>query len=801
MRQSKPRGRLLAIFVVLFVVAVVAYGVLLAQSRAAYNESFTHQIVAFEIGNNYAQTSAPFDEVPPLGISLGYRSKNGIGKFYRSAWARWHLNLYPVQSFARNSSGAKAFLIVESDIPHDDRKGGSVEFAIGGRTVQTLPLRSHLGSDYRTSDADQRKLLQLVHYSAADARTAWAIPIPLSFVQNNVRTDAEVRTNGFAGIDVRSVGVMLQYTPALSPVFSNPATTTLAGIVILLLLSFAIAFIADRIFRIGGWPATLTTLLLFALAFFNQDQWDFPIWRRLSELVTFANASPALDWNLSPFWAFVPSFVSPIVAAIAVDFHAVGPGVTGVFLKIVFCVAYLYGAVLLASFAQGRRRMLYSTLISLFGAYVLMWGARDIIAVALALTAFALVLRSHLWPAQLFFLLAGSVDEYFLPLMIVPVLTEFSTGRGPLPARLVKSASLILVGFGIFAAQWFLISRAHFAESVTFRLHYHYLEATWQHVVLQTFGENNPISQLLLVHKTAVTLALYLPLALALFVRYARTLFARFETTTEYLRATLPFFSALLGVFFLTYGQVDQQEWFGFISVIGLTAAVTSSRPTLQYFWIFSAVVGVELYAHYGLREFLNPALLQSADFGLITIRSPIDTILILTAVFMILGYVIHALFATRTPLTTQATFYCFVAWMLTTWMSTDFLYGPDLWIAIPSTAAILLAYWYVFDEPPAAALIERLKFFTHSPALAIVIVAAVVLWNPALPFVAALFVLALAGRRPGIIDLCLLFSAMWMSVQERGAIGWTCLLLFAVLLTATALAARRYGTSRIRHA
>lgn len=802
MSDRNRRNRILAVFTAFFLIAVAAYGVLLAQSRVAYNESFTHQMVSFEIGNNYAKASAPFDDVPPYAISVGYRSnKMGIGQFYRTAWARWHLNLYPLVSFARQNTGAKAFLVIESDIPHADVSSASVSFALNGRTVRTLQLSHRLGNEYRSTDADQARDLQLVHYTSADARTAWAFPIPLDLVQSTVRPDIEVRTAGLAGIDVRSVGIMLEYTPALSPVFTNPSTTLLAGIAVLLLLSLAVAFVADRIFRIGGWPALTAMLLLFALALLNQDQWDFPIWRRLSELVTFGHANPALDWNLSPFWAFVPSIVSPIVAAIALYAHAVGPGITGVFLKILFAVAYVYGAVTIAGFAEDRKRTLYTVLISIFGAYLLMWGARDIIAVAIALAAFALALRAHLWPAQILFLLAGSVDEYLLPLMIVPVLAEFASGRGPLPARLAKSAGLALTGFGGFAAQWLLVSRAHFSESVAFRLHYHYLEATWQHVVLQTFGESNPLSNLLLVHKTLVMIAIYLPFAIALVARNFGRLFARCESAAKYLQVNLPFFCALLGIFFLSYGQVDQQEWFGFIAIVALTSAVTRSRAMLQYFFIFSTVAGVELYAHFGLREFLNPNMLQSADFGLITIRSPIDTSLIMTAILLVLGYVVHVFSRSRVALTTPGTFYCFGAWVLAVWTSTDFLFGPDLWIAIAVSAALLFAYWFLFDEAPPQALVERFRFLTRSPALAIVLVAALVMWNPALPFVAALFVIALGNRRPGIVDGSLLFSAMWLAAQPRGAIGWVCLALFIAAFVATAVVAERPATSRIRPA
>jgi hypothetical protein len=390
--------------------------------------------------------------------------------------------------------------------------------------------------------------------------------------------------------------------------------------------------------RIGGLVALVATAATLPVALLTQDPWDLRVWQQLLDIVAFGGGSPVYAWTGTPLWAFLPGVLAPIVAAWNDVVGQVPQIVDIVTLKIALWIAFAYVATQLAGLAPPtwRRPVLFVWLISPFSLYLISWGVRDLASTALALLAIRQCMTKRLILGTLTFAAAASIDEYFVPLLVLPGLVYILT-RERSTASLVKGCSLALLAFAVIAVQWIALGPRYASSVLSFRLGVTFMDTTWQ-FLLQSMGM---LPAFVVNNQQILFIVLYVCLCSPFLARLVRLTIASGVFTAEHAVAiALRPLSGCVGAFFLSYGQADFQEWFGLMALL----QVVSFRRTRMCWLVFAflLIAGLDLYAHVGFREFLSPALFRFHSVGIWAIRGSIDHILIAAC----LGFIAAAVLA-----------------------------------------------------------------------------------------------------------------------------------------------------------
>jgi hypothetical protein len=473
---------------------------------------------------------------------------------------------------------------------------------------------------------------------------AWAFrpycnTVPLT--ANDLTRDEQtvtLETHGYALWSVRSVLMYTTFVPRNGRLFQNRAITLSLAAIVFSLLAICIFMLLRQANRVAGPFGLFAAAATLALSLITQDPWDLRVWQQLLDIVAFGGGSPAYAWTGTPLWAFLPGVLAPISAAWNDVFGQVPQIVDIVTLKIALWIAFSFVATQLAGLAPPawKRSVLLVWLVSPFSLYLVSWGVRDLVSTALALLAIRQCMAKRLILGTLAVGAAASIDEYFVPLLVLPALVYILT-RERATAALVKGCGLAALAFALVAVQWIAVGPRYASSVLSFRLGVTFMDTTWQ-FLLQSMGM---LPAFVANNQQIVFIVLYVCLCSTFLAKLVRLTIASGVFTAEHAVAiALRPLTGCVGAFFLSYGQADFQEWFGLMALL----QVVSFRRTRMCWLVFAflLVAGLDLYAHVGFREFLSPAFFRFKSVGIWAIRGSIDHILIATC----LGFIAAAVSA-----------------------------------------------------------------------------------------------------------------------------------------------------------
>jgi hypothetical protein len=571
------------------------------------------------LGQQAESTSAKFDTTLDGSLVIGYRAK----RFLQSSHASWRLRTSSITRLAQNADDSKLFVVIDGGNLHSNAPNTSMLVLVNDDVVKsidlnTLRLRNGIKEYLPSLSLSPERQIE---YSPLDTRLAYEIEIPSNTLKNRDYSTIAIAIRGRAGIEVRTIGFILEYKPRLSAALSSPPLAYgLGAAVVIAMLSVAVISVSLIGRASSSALSAIVVLLLGTYALCTRDGWDFPLWINLSDICTFGGGSPSLHWTATPFWAFVPCVVSPIIAALFIGSSFTSVFATGLLFKLVIFDSFLVVAAGLTLLANSRRRQVAVILLTLgtpLPIAILGWGARDITASAFIVLSVFSAVRRHWILAQLLATFAISTDEYFLPLALLAPLSIGISGRSLKGAW--RGLGLLLVTVGLISIQWALLPAGFRASVIHFRVNYDFGAATWQQMLVKLNLFPNP----LLGKEAALFISLYLVVCAIGSLMLITALRKQSFEMTDTVNFVLPYVTLMTAGFYLSYSRVDPQEWFGIyvLFLVCVARGLLNGLPPL----VFSFTAGLLIYLHFGFHEMLNPTLLQPSDIGVFSIRGPAE--------------------------------------------------------------------------------------------------------------------------------------------------------------------------------
>lgn len=574
------------------------------------------------------------------GVILGSSRHKGLS----SSKVTWTLNSRTMSRFVSNSDSWSSKVVIDAfQPPRAYVPGGSFDVYVNGTLRAHVPLdvASFEKGGLRAFLASPRAMpLEAIPFAWAFRPYCNTVPLTANDLTRDEQT-VTLETDGYALWSVRSVFMYTTFVPKNGRLFQNRAITLSLAAIVFSLLAICIFMLLRQANRVAGPFGLFAAAATLALSLITQDPWDLRVWQQLLDIVAFGGGSPAYAWTGTPLWAFLPGVLAPIIAAWNDVFGQVPQIVDIVTLKIALWIAFSFVATQLAGLAPPawQRSVLLVWLVSPFSLYLVSWGVRDLVSTALALLAIRQCMAKRLILGTLAVGAAASIDEYFVPLLVLPALVYILT-RERATAALVKGCGLAALAFALVAVQWIAVGPRYASSVLSFRLGVTFMDATWQ-FLLQSIGM---LPAFVVANQQIVFIVLYVCLCSTFLARLLRlTIAGEVFTAKQAVAVALRPLSGCVGAFFLSYGQADFQEWFGLIALL----QVVSFRRTRMCWLVFTLllIAGLDLYAHLGLREYLSPALFRINDAGIWAIRSSIDHVLIATC----LGFIAVAVLALAT--------------------------------------------------------------------------------------------------------------------------------------------------------
>lgn len=593
-------------------------------------------------GPQAAYTSAKFDVIYPNALAVGQVD----GKYIADGGsAAWLLELSVPIRLARNAASSRCFVFVEGTDLRAFRRAGRATISVNGSRLDSIVLGSKDVGRERISFRPTPSLPTVaLRYAPLDYRLVYMVPVPLGALSDRTLLSVSIRGPGVW--PVRTAGVLVRFVPRASPALPSRTILFIVACALLCgLVAGVAASIAGLSREMSSWSGACA-VALFVVAWATQDEWDFPLWVRLAETVSYSNASPALAWTTTPLWSFLPAIIAPFIAMSHGE--VLSRAAESVLLKTFFALTYLITPLALAQLLPTgckRKPWLALALFNPLSLSALAWGTRDIVSGLLTLCALSQARRGRLVLCVALLALGGSIDEYYLPLLLVPALMAVAARPGG-NLRWVKSALLLGAGIGPVIAQWAALPRAHSVASLAFRANYEFGEATWEHLLAMI----GVFPRWMAGHELIATLV---PFALITTAGVAGFLTAtRADRTEPCLPGAEACFNRCLVVgaastlaFFLSYSHVDPQEWYGALMVL-LVCCARGVLPA-TYAIVFAWLGGAYIYAHFGLREMLAPWLFTPSDVSLVGIRGDAQAPLLAAALAVIGGSIATLLWAT----------------------------------------------------------------------------------------------------------------------------------------------------------
>jgi hypothetical protein len=620
----RPAGILVAI------AAIVAYViVLLAIADRTGDGNRRHTVLL----NAAYRTNARAGAVSDNGSSLSLAADN------TSAAASWDTYSYQVPHLLKRSSSCTVDVaLVGVDLTSPDARGVADILANGSVVKRIVFARARRGlfafAGSRFVPADVTP--QILEIVPLDRRYGFLIPLPQRYCSADTLTiGVSVRD---ATWTIEQSGLILAYTPARFSTLRG-VVSTVAGLAAIALAIWCLWWILRRMASIGT-PPLIATIVLLALAPLAYDQWDFRLWASFGEFAIFGASDPTYLWYGSPLWTFVPAAFSAITGA---TFFLLGHGPeswTAIFMKIGMALAYCFSACEIAERAPRRLRLYYALVALLIpvGLYELAGGYREVFAAAAAIASFAAVVRSRLVIATMLAVVAASIAEEFLPLILLPGVAALAGGVSR--RALVVASALVAAALVLFLAEWQLLIPHDFAAAA---LSYRFGPAplggaSWAGA-LSALGL---LPTWLPVHSPIFGASVLLVLSAYPVLRLVKLLgsdgaMPRDET----LREVIGIFVAFVAAFLVAFRGTDPNLWYSLTAITLWYFA--SSTPLSPLPLILGSVEGLAYYATVGLRDFVNHTFFWPVDTGLLgalsTTRYVLD--LMANALMLLLIYVV----------------------------------------------------------------------------------------------------------------------------------------------------------------
>ena len=600
---------------------------------ARMRSNVREEIVALKGGQAMAANEA--GTVHDEALAFGFVN----GRILPDATATWVLNTDTLSRLSAASHTFRAQLFFQAFGMHGNVPNAYVTVAVNGlwrerfnlnRVVRVRVGRGYV-TEYRPLSTDNALVPLITDY----AIQAHVLALRATDIVGHRQVVVRVTEHGAASWNINLVGIRLTYEPSLAHFFVRNSAA-----VLIVALAEILGIIAWGLFVLRAIRAMLTAVacVVLCLTVLTQDPWDTPVWQYLCDIVEFGGGLPAHAWAGTPLWSFLPGILSPIGAAFYTLTGSSPPILTAGLLKIVLTLCYLTTIVLVGRLAPRSRRREFTLLffLSAFSLCLVSWGVRDLIA-ALFIAASIVVLRerSAFLVSAALVGLGSSIDEYFAPLTLLPAAAYLLRQTPRLPSAWLGAAALALATPAFILIQWASLPR-QYAQSITaFRLDFRYADWTWQFLLSKVTA----LPALLTHNELAVSAAIYASVVgfflvrLALVVRSAGPLPPR-----EAVALILPAITGCVAAFYVSYGQVDPQEYFGLILLLVVVAMVrnVSTFPIL----IFNSVAAMELYTHIGVRKFLGPTFFNPSEVAFTGTRNQFDLVLIAVLIFAVFWFI-----------------------------------------------------------------------------------------------------------------------------------------------------------------
>ena len=167
-----------------------------------------------------------------------------------------------------------------------------------------------------------------------------------------------------------------------------------------------------------------SVLVSIIISSLTHDIWDFTLWQRFSYYTFIFNSPyPSTLWADNPLWAYiVVIFSSPYFLLWRFYHQYVSLIILNIFIKIPLILSYTSVAIILEKLLKNIfkrsvndiKAIAYLWLFNPFILWQLMWGQRDLLAVALAILGIYLILNNRIFLGSFIMMVASTIKSYVL---------------------------------------------------------------------------------------------------------------------------------------------------------------------------------------------------------------------------------------------------------------------------------------------------------------------------------------------------------------------------------------------------
>jgi hypothetical protein len=175
----------------------------------------------------------------------------------------------------------------------------------------------------------------------------------------------------------------------------------------------------------------ISILVAIIMASFSEDLWDFPLWKQFSYYFYIGNSNPAILWSENPFWVLVPVIFSAPYFFLIKCGISTSPIMLNILLKIPIILSYFFIGYFISKIAvdilninsgEKIRLLLILWFFNPFVIWQIMWGQRDLVAVAFFIAGIYSILKvNDVMRSGFLFSIAISIKSY----IIFPLLPIF----------------------------------------------------------------------------------------------------------------------------------------------------------------------------------------------------------------------------------------------------------------------------------------------------------------------------------------------------------------------------------------
>jgi len=417
---------------------------------------------------------------------------------------------------------------------------------------------------------------------------------------------------------ISRVALHLSYEPQALPLAKSTTFTLAAALLVIVALSFAATFWLASLARIS-LPVAIAAAALIVFGAVTHDQWDFPLWIRFGEFFISAHSNPAAIWTASPGWAFIPIPFAVVTLASKLFLGSGSATLTAVLLKCCLGVAYCANAWFVAREAPATRRASYAlaVLFSPLALYALVAGYREPLACCVVFCAALAARKGRLLTALFAFVVAASITETLVPLVMFPAVMALDEQSKPRTKRVAHALILALGACTALACEWLLlVPHEHARMSIAYRFGIARLGGgSWAGslATLNLLPPSLPVNQFWFGIVVFV-LAASIPGWRLVAILRDRT------PSDDRLGTIFSYFTMFIGALIIGFRGQDPNMWYVFLL---LTFYCVARRNADARFPIaFGAIGGLVFYADNGLGEFLGTTAFTPFDRGLFGILS-----------------------------------------------------------------------------------------------------------------------------------------------------------------------------------